>query len=141
MNAFICLLMLVPAQGWGPAWEGAHVTVASDGWLVKEIVSKTAVLVEGREFETDGADILIARTEDSRVTVKHSKEQVRARELAVVLLSAREVKKIKVGERILATEELWCLGRRRLQTAKGFSAEPLVYSKEEPKTSKKRKTR
>jgi hypothetical protein len=114
------------------------VYVQDAGWKVLRIVDKTTVYVEGRAVESDvlgGYTVHVGRVQ---VDVVHPKGTMAGNERAAVMLPAKELRKIKVGDKILAGEKLNRVGTRLIKVSdKGFSSEVFVYQRERKKGAKR----
>ncbi len=121
MLKVVCLLMLMlPGQ--------AHVTVQPEGWTVIRILSKTSVIVDGREIEGEHYQWKPYRVEGIEVEVKEHAFTEKGPERAVIILPAREVKKIKINQRILGGKKMLILDQRTpVKTGKGFQATYPTY--------------
>lgn len=143
MNIMICLLLL--SEGW-EAEPRPHLTVADEGWKVLRVINKTCVYVEGREVESDmvgvvtAHDIVITSSDvrrERRDVMVPTGGMMKGRERAIVQLTAKEVKKIKVGDRILGGAELKRNGTRLLKNENGSSSEPWFYYRDDSKNKKR----
>jgi hypothetical protein len=66
----------------------------------------------------------------------HTGGMMKGRERAIVQLTAREVKKIKVGDQILGGAKLKRNGTRLLKNENGSSSEPWFYYRDDSKNKK-----
>ena len=133
------------SQGW-EAEPRPHLIVSDDGWKVLRIINKTCVYVEGREVESDVVgvvtvhDITITSTDihrERRDVMVPTGDMMKGRERAIVQLTAKEVKKIKVGDWILGGAEMKRNGTRFLKNENGSSSYPWFYYRDDSKSKKR----
>lgn len=129
---FSLMLLLLTSSSWAQQTKPMpYVVVEPGGWRVLEIIDRTTVFVEGRMKESVVFDsrttTITSRHGSTRIETKTPSHAVRGRERAVVVLPAREVKKMEEGDYILGEKKLAMFDRQRIKLKRGSTTEVWAY--------------